>query len=85
VHVPASRTVAVVLAADAAVLELSVPEGSPVWGGVAVQVADPAGPLLALLSLVPSVAAAQDAPLAEADPWLTGQPFPRPAQSSSSP
>jgi Family of unknown function (DUF5719) len=88
VHVPPARTVAVVLAPAAVALELTVPEGRPVWGGITVQVADPAGPLLALVSLVPPVAAAQDAPVAVADPWLTGPPLPTqssPTQSSSLP
>jgi Family of unknown function (DUF5719) len=76
VHVSAHRTVAVALGPDAAVLSLSAPDGRPVWGGVATQVSDPAGPLLALLSLAPPVTAAKDAPVALADPWL---------QSSSAP
>jgi hypothetical protein len=72
VRVPALRTVGVALGPDAVALELSVPDGRRVWGGVFVQVVDPAGPLLSLLSLAPPVAAAQDAPPAVADPWLTG-------------
>jgi hypothetical protein len=80
VRVPAHRTVLVPIGPDAVALVLSVGNGQQVWGGISAQVDDPAGPLLTLLSMAPPASAAQDAPVAVADPWLTGA-----AQSSSVP
>ena len=82
VHVPAHRTVVVPIGPAAVALVLSVRDGQQVWGGIGVQVDDPAGPLLTLLSLAPSASAAQDAPVAVADPWLTGPAGPRTHSSS---
>jgi hypothetical protein len=79
VQVPAHATLAVSLGADAAALVVRVAPGLRVWAGVAVQVAQAYGALLALLAVAPPVTADRDAPVAVADPWLQVQS----SQSSS--
>jgi len=84
VHVPAHRTVAVVVNGAAMAVVLRTEPRRPVTAAISVLTPDVAGPLLTLVPVAPPPAPDHAALTAQADPWLSAG-WGQSSQSSSSP